>query len=200
MHSRTLKGLAVACSILVASPLVFAHQIVYTANLKGSIEAPPNASPATGFARVTVDLDLDTMRIEADFQHLLGTTIASHIHAATPAPDSGTAGVATQVPFFTGFPLGVTSGTYDHVFNLSTASFYSPSFISNTGGTVSGAREYLLWSLDEGRAYLNIHTSLFSAGEIRGFFHRVPDTAPVLALFAPMVVALAGLRWATHRS
>src|SRR4026209_530661 len=42
-----------------------AHELEYGAFLSGPNESPPNASPGTGAVRVTIDLDLFTMRIEA---------------------------------------------------------------------------------------------------------------------------------------
>src|SRR5262249_5267280 len=68
--------------------------IVYSANLSGPAESPPNASPGLGSATVTYDNVLHTLRVQALFSGLLGTTTASHIHASTLVPGVGTAGVA----------------------------------------------------------------------------------------------------------
>jgi CHRD domain len=105
-----------------------AAPIIYVANLDGPSESPPNASPGTGFAEVALDLALNTLEVNVTFAGLLGTTTAAHIHAATASPGTGIAGVATQTPTFTAFPLGVTSGTYDHTFDLTLDSTYNPSF------------------------------------------------------------------------
>jgi hypothetical protein len=85
--------------------------------------------------------------------------------------------VATQVPAFIGFPLGVSSGTYDGVFNLAAASSWNPSFINAHGGTPAGAEAFVAAALADGRAYLNIHTSVVPGGEIRGFLVPVPEPA-----------------------
>ena len=130
--TRTLAAALLTCA--VALP-VAAHESVYFADLSGPNEAPPNASPGTGWARVTIDFDLVTMHVEASFSGLLGTTTASHIHCCTAAPDSGTAGVATQTPSFAGFPLGVSAGTYDHTFDMTLAASYNAAFITANGGT-----------------------------------------------------------------
>src|SRR2546426_810756 len=71
---------------------------VFEAALNGPSEAPPNASPGTGLAFVTLDPVAHTMRVEVTFSGLIGTTTASHIHATTALPGTGTAGVATQTP------------------------------------------------------------------------------------------------------
>lgn len=150
---------------------------IYTANLSGPNESPPNASPGTGNAIVTIDDVLNTMRVQVSFAGLLGTTTASHIHTPTAAPFTGTAGVATTTPTFPGFPLGVTAGTYDQLFDLLTASTYNPAFVTANGGTVAGARAALLNGIGSGEAYLNIHTSVVTGGEIRGFLVAVPEPA-----------------------
>src|SRR4051812_19509168 len=166
-----------AARLTVAFALLFAliasraqaHEIVYAARLSGPDESPPNNSTGVGFAKVTIDFDLFTMRVEANFAGLQGTVTASHIHAATAIPFTGTAGVATQTPSFTGFPTGVTTGTYDHPFDLTLASSYNPDFIAANGGTISTASNALFAALAQGRAYFNIHTSAFPGGEIRAF-------------------------------
>lgn len=71
---------------------------IYTANLNGSSESPPNASPGIGTAIVTIDDVANTMGVQVTFSGLLGTTTASHIHAPTTNPFTGTAGVATTTP------------------------------------------------------------------------------------------------------
>jgi hypothetical protein len=92
--------------ILMAAPQLSASVIVYSANLTGPGESPPNASPGTGLAFVTIDDVLNTMHVIVDFSGLLGPTTASHIHSATALAGTGTAGVATTTPTFAGFPLG----------------------------------------------------------------------------------------------
>ena len=146
--------------------------ITYIANLDGPSESPPNASPGTGFATVVFDSTAHILDVDVSFSGLLGTTTAAHIHAATALPGIGTAGVATQVPTFTGFPLGVTSGTYTHTFDTSLASTWNPAFITANGGTPLGAEAALGAALAAGKAYLNIHSTFRPGGEIRGFLVR----------------------------
>jgi hypothetical protein len=137
--------------------------------------------------------------VQVDFAGLQGTTTAAHIHAATAQPFAGTAGVATQTPSFELFPLGVTSGTYDHTFDLALASSYNPDFISANGDTVSGASNALIFALEDGKAYLNIHTNVFPGGEIRGFLAQVPEPATVVLFGAGGVGLLFGARRAHRR-
>jgi hypothetical protein len=187
---RILAGALLALGLTAAAT---AHEVIYVASLTGPAEAPSNASPGIGTARVTFDLDLVTMRVEASFSGLLGNTTASHIHCCTLIAGVSTIGVATQTPTFAGFPLGVTSGTYNHVFDMTLASSYNAPFITNNGGTVSGAFNALLAGLDTGKAYFNVHTSVFQGGEIRGFLAPVPEPASqamlALGLLALSIVA-----------
>ena len=172
-----MKFSALLAGILLVTALALpasASQIPYEAFLTGPAEFPPNASPATGFAVVTIDTTALTMRVQTSFSGLLGTTTASHIHCCTAVPGSGTAGVATQTPVFAGFPLGVTLGTYDQTFDMTLASSYNPAFVT-ANGSVGGAFNALVTGMDGGNTYFNIHTNMFPGGEIRGFLTPVPE-------------------------
>jgi hypothetical protein len=91
--------------------------------------------------------------------------------------------VATQVPTFSGFPLGVQAGTYMNSFDMSDAASYNPAFITAHGGTVAQAEADLFAGIMGGQAYLNIHTNLFPGGEIRGQLAPVPEPATLSLLF-----------------
>ncbi len=172
--------LVFATSILLKTQSAQAQ--TYFAFLDGPSENPANASPGTGFAAVTIDLVLHTLQIDLTFSGLAGTTTASHIHAPTSVPLSGTAGVATQTPSFTDFPLGVTSGTYNHTFDTLDLATYNPAFVTANGGIVAGAEAALAQALADGEAYLNIHTNLFPGGEIRGFLIPEPASIGLVAI------------------
>ncbi|HET7898025.1 MAG TPA: CHRD domain-containing protein, partial [Flavisolibacter sp.] len=152
--------------VCLAAGLVSFGQ-VYTTQLSGPNEQPPNASPGTGMARVTLSGTM--MRVEVQFSGLLGTTVASHIHAPTPGPGSGAAGVATTTPTFPNFPLGVTAGSYDRTFDMLLPSSYNPAYLSANGGSPAAAFAALKAAMDAGRSYLNVHSNVFPGGEIRGF-------------------------------
>ena len=168
-----------ATGLLVAAA---GHAQVYSVILDGPSESPPNASPGTGFATVTVNAGLNTMRVQVSFSGLLGTTTAAHIHASTVVPGTGTAGVATTTPNFAGFPLGVTAGTYDNTLDMTLASSYNPSYVTANGGTTASAEAALFAGIAAGKSYLNIHTTVVPGGEIRGFLTlAVPEPGPIVA-------------------
>ncbi len=185
-----LNTLVAGCflSAAVAMPAA-AHEAVYTTSLNGPSEAPPNTSPGIGMATITIDFDLVTMRVQESFSGLSGDVTAAHIHCCTAIPETGTAGVATVTPTFTGFPSGVTAGTYDHTFDMTVASSYNPAFVTANGGNISGAFNTLVAGLAAGTAYSNIHTDVYPGGEIRGFLHAVPIPEP--ETYAMLLAGLA---------
>jgi hypothetical protein len=67
---------------------------------------------------------------------LTSNTVAAHIHCCLPSPLAPmNVGVATTVPAFIGFPLGVTSGNYSsQVFDLTQPLIYNPAFVTLQGG------------------------------------------------------------------
>lgn len=176
------RSLVAAAALLGAAGVGQAHTMVFTANLSGPAEAPPNGSPGTGFATVTFDLDLVTMRVEASFSGLLGTVTQAHTHGPTLVPMAGTASVMTTLPSYVGFPLGVTSGVYDHTYDMTLASSYSAGFITANGGSIANALQSMVQAHVDGRAYFNIHTSAFGSGEIRGFFVPTPGAGAAMLL------------------
>ena len=128
---------------------------------------------------MTVNTTANTMRIQVSYSGLGGTTSAAHIHCCTATAATGTAGVATTTPSFAGFPLGVTSGTFDNTLDMTNASSYNPSFITANGGTPATAMAALIAGFDSSKSYFNIHTSTFGGGEIRSFLILVPTAAGV---------------------
>ena len=152
----------------------------YTAILNGSSEVPPNASPGTGNGFFTLSGDLFTLMV--NFSNLTSGTTASHIHCCTAIPFAGTAGVASQTPSYPGFPLGVTSGTFNNTFDLSLLSSYNPAFVTANGGTAASAEAAFIAGLNSGHAYYNIHTTTSPGGEIRGFIVVTPEPASLVLL------------------
>ncbi len=191
---RLLAPALLAATLVAAQPAL-AHEQVYAAPLKGISEIPAANTPGNGYATVTVDFDLLTMRVQVTFADLLGNVTASHIHCCTVTPGAANVPVATQTPSFVNFPTGVKAGTYDQTFDMSLASSYSAGFITNHGGTVGTAFNDLVAGLDSGNAYLNVHTSLFPGGEIRALLAPVPEPDT----YALMLGGLGVLAWAARR-
>ena len=191
MRALTLAVILAAAAAAGPANAVIFH---FATSLSGANEAPPNASPATGSADVIFDDALHTMLVEVTFADLLGPNIAAHIHSATAVPGTGTAPVATVTPTFTGFPSGTTSGSYVHLFDMTQASSYRAGYLSGFGGSTAAAEAALIQSASDGTAYLNIHTTTFTGGEIRGFLASVPEPATWALMLAGFGLAGAGLR------
>ena len=164
-------GLFIVAQTSEAAPITFA------AILSGAAESPATGSPGTGSTLITVDAAANTLEVAVQFSGLVGTTTASHIHCCTATPGSGNAGVATTTPTFADFPLGVTSGTYDRVLDLTSLTSYNPAFVTANGGTAASAEAALLAGILAGDTYLNIHTNTSPGGEIRGFLVATPEPA-----------------------
>jgi hypothetical protein len=177
-----------------------AGTITYLATLLGTSENPANASPGIGAATVIIDTVAQTMEVDVTFSGLLGTTTASHIHCCETAPNlNNNVGVATTTPYFTGFPIGVTSGTYDHTFDLTMASSYNPSFVT-AQGSLANAEAALLAGLANQETYLNIHTTVDPGGEIRGILSQATPEPATLFLAGTALLGLSVLRRRTKRS
>jgi hypothetical protein len=194
------RGASLATGLIAALmlpiPASYAAPITFEANLTGGDENLPTPSLGTGTAIVIVDPIANTLHVEVSFSGLSGTTTASHIHCCEATPGANVnVSVATTTPTFAGFPLGVTSGTYDNVLDLTLASSYNPNFITSAFDPthdVAGAELALINGIENDETYLNIHTSVFPGGEIRGALVRTPEPA-TLALFGAGLAALAGL-------
>jgi len=167
-HALTLTtalcvGLAAACG---SDKSTAPANITYVANLAASNEVTASGSSAgvvstgtgtwTGVLNPTTNVLTWTMT----FSGLTTNSTASHIHAQ--APTSSTASVVLNFATFAGstITLGGTSGTASGSINLATQVATPPSL------TISG--DSLLKAMNAGQAYVNVHTSQYGAGEIRG--------------------------------
>lgn len=108
----------------------------YQATLSGAQEVPPNGSPATGSATITIDDVLNTLTYNITFSGLLGAETGAHIHGFAPA--------------------GVNAGAIHPL---------------PAGSPKIGVWNYA--QADEadiiaGLTYINIHSTLYAGGEIRG--------------------------------
>ena len=128
---------AIMATLTLAAPTAYAAPITFIANLSGANENPPITSNGTGVAVIVLDPVAHTLEVNATFSGLTSNTVAAHIHCCAPLGTN--AGVATTVPAFPGFPLGVTSGTYNSaVFDLAQSTIYNTTpvtgFVAVRGG------------------------------------------------------------------
>lgn len=153
-------GFSLLAIVMAAMTLAFplyaqgSHEklIPFTAVLTGGQEVPANDSNAFGVAFMTFDETTDMLNFSLTYtdEKLTGTEVAAHFHApAIP-------GVAAPVVF------GLVN---PGVFNLG-----SPKV-----GSVGPFSEQQKRDLMEGLFYINVHTTAFPGGEIRGQVLPVGD-------------------------
>jgi hypothetical protein len=164
----------------------------------------PEAPGATGTGTLSMEYDEDarTLFIDATWSGLSGTTSTAHIHCCTALPNTGTAGVALATGgILPGFPLGVSSGSYTRLIDLSLTSNYSSGFVTSSAGfggltdPDEAAEARLIANLSSGQAYFNIHSTTFGSGEIRSFVTVVPEPGS----WALMALGLAGIAGVARR-
>jgi hypothetical protein len=172
--SRVVLALLVLTVVAVAG--VQAAPTTYTCVMTGAQEQTPNNSPGIGHAAVQIDPVAHTMTVHIVFSGLVAGTTASHIHAATAVAGTGNAGVATTTPTFSGWPVGSFGSTYDITLDMTLASSYNPAYVTANGGTTASAEAALFAAIAAGKAYVNVHSSTFPGGEIRGFLNAPVKT------------------------
>jgi hypothetical protein len=194
-----ILGLVVGAPLVLAAPAALAHDEVFIGTLS-ALGEPTQLDPpslGTGTVRVTINEDTLSMRVEATFSALTGTTTAAHIHCCTPSASSGSAGVATQTPTFVGFPLGVQAGSMDQSFDMTLAASWNPAFVTANGGSIADTFAAFTTGVKDGKAYFNIHTSAVPGGEVRAFLVAAPVPEP--ETYALMLAGLGLVGWAASR-
>ena len=192
-RSGVLTVVIALVALLWPAPATHATPITFEANLTGANENPAVPSPGTGHAEVVLDAAAHTIQINVTFSGLTSNTVAAHIHCCLPSPLSpANVGVATTVPAFPGFPLGVTAGSYKSaVFDLTQPLIYNPAFVTLQGGLLPQAEAAFVAGIQNAETYLNIHTVNFGGGEIRGILQAVPESSTLL-LAGTALVGLVG--------
>jgi hypothetical protein len=152
-----MKKLIVSLVLAITLPVGLASaQSTFQAFLTGLGEAPPNASPASGFGTVVLNAAQTQITVNENWSGLLAAATASHIHGP------GGAGTNAAVLFpFTGVPAATSGAIPEQTFSI------------------TAAQVAMLFS---GYLYMNVHTSVFPGGEIRGQLQLVPEPSSIALL------------------
>ena len=154
--TRLLCGAAVAAALLISATPSSAQTsvVTMTANLNGGEETPALLTGAVGTATVSVDPVNEEIAVTLSVFNLPTGTTAGHIHIAPK-------GIAGPVVINFPIPTGRT-GDLPLTFRVGSAAFVArPEIGINTMADA-------IQSIVGGNAYVNVHTSQFPAGEIRG--------------------------------
>ncbi|HVE57323.1 MAG TPA: CHRD domain-containing protein [Pyrinomonadaceae bacterium] len=138
MKGKLSNLICIAIFMLMFSAVSKAE--IFTAYLNGAQEVPAVATTATGYARIVVNESTGQLTYTVVFNGLSSAQTLSHIHA--PAAIGASTGVA------------INFGT-----------------VGGTSGTISGTTTITPTQLSQLRAhlgYVNVHSSNFGGGEIRG--------------------------------
>ena len=135
---RSRYTLALLAMLLAPSTALSATG--FSANLTGAAEVPANGSGGSGTAVVVLNDAQTQFTYSVTYTGLSAGVTASHIHKAP-------IGVNGSVIFGFAPPLGTTSGAFNGVVNPTAAQ---------------------VADLFAGLYYVNIHTTAFPGGEIRG--------------------------------
>jgi len=130
-----------------------------SAHLIGFNEVPANVTPASGDFSATIDETAQTIAFTLTFSGLEGTTTASHIHVGQPDVAGG---VSAFLCGGGSKPACPASGTVTGTIVASDVIGPVPQ------GIDPGQFDKLVQAIEAGKAYVNVHSSRFPGGEIRG--------------------------------
>ncbi len=154
MTKLLAPGLFATALILTLAGPVAAQEVRMAAALTGGEETPGLLTGALGTADVTVDSVRRSVTVVLNLFNIPTGSTAGHIHV-------GPKGVAGPIVLDFGFPAGRT-GDLALTFTLTNRDFRARPDIGIN--TIDDAIQAIVG----GNAYVNVHTTGFPAGEIRG--------------------------------
>jgi hypothetical protein len=132
-----LAGIALIAGVSNGVSPAYAEKITLKADLKGTNEVPPNASPASGHAEATLDTDTKVLTYKVTYADLTGPALGAHFHG--PGEAGKNAGIA--LPFkVTPSPIeGTATLTDNQVTDLLAGQWYANVHTAaNPGGELRG--------------------------------------------------------------
>ena len=161
---RRLPIIVAAAGLLlvIAAPLVAGNTSnKFVASLNGYLETPSISTTARGSFRVTIDGS--TLRYRLTFNDLTTPSLFAHIHFGRPDVAGG---VAAFLCGGGSKPACPAAGTV-------TGTIVPADIVGPAGqGIAPGEFAELVRAMRNGATYVNVHSTMFPAGEIRGNIHR----------------------------
>ncbi len=159
-----LIAIAVAAMLVGSTAAALAQQEdprareSYRTQLNGSTEVPANLSTSLGRAGVRLAVNADFATFELQLLNELANTTQAHIHMAAPGVNG-----PIVVWFYPSGPPAAPPQTFDRV-TLAEGRFGPENLV----GPLSGNWDGFVAALRAGNLYVNVHSSAFPPGEIRG--------------------------------
>jgi hypothetical protein len=143
----------------------------FSARLSGLEEVPPISTAASGRFRAEVTAAQDEIAYRLTYTNLESEIAQAHIHFAQRRVNGG---IVVWLCANPAVVLDAPAGTPECSGNTGVveATITSTSVVGVTGqGIDPGDLEAVLRAMLAGAAYVNVHTSVFGSGEIRGQIH-----------------------------
>jgi hypothetical protein len=148
--TSVLASSILAAALWVTPAAADTFDPTFMAVLNGAQETPPVASPSTGVAFLTFNKNNSQLCYAISYTPLGGTELVAHFHGPTAPNQVAGPGVASGVLFF------ITGGD-------------GPSPLgSPKNGCVGPLSKQQAKDVSKGLWYINVHSSIAAAGEIRG--------------------------------
>jgi hypothetical protein len=161
------RNIALIAAILVVAVAGFAsvasghgEKQSFKATLGGFQEVPAVSTTGSGEFRMRLGEDGDTLEYELTYSGLTGTASAAHIHVGQKGVDGGVAAFLCGGGDKPACPA--TEGTVSGV--IAAADVIGPA----EQGIAAGEFEEFFHAVRHRLTYVNVHTSTFPEGEIRG--------------------------------
>ena len=151
-------------ALLPASLAGQSDQIQLSANLKSTSEVPTNITPGTGTFTATVTSG-STISFTLSYNNLSTTVLQSHIHVGA-SKTNGAIAIFLCGP--TGSPAHATCPNDSTNSGTVTGTATAADVVINGQGIKPGEFGKVVQAITDGVAYVNVHTTQLTGGEIRG--------------------------------